>query len=312
MIIKDIQSSYKKYGGKMNEIIRTEQLTKKYGNKFATNNVNLHVKKGEIYGLIGKNGAGKTTTMKMILGMSRPTSGSIQLFGSDDLDAGRRKIGSLIEEPGLYKEKTAYENLRLFGMLSGADESEIKELLDFVGLGDTGKKKAGEFSLGMRQRLGIAIAMLGNPELLVLDEPINGLDPAGIKEIRDLLLKMKHERGTTILISSHLLDELAKVTTCYGIINNGVLIEEFTAEELAEKTRSFISVKAGDLQKAANALDGVVDKSQIVVLEDTIMINDTSIDTSVIAEKIVNSGNKLYELTCKQRDFEQYFIERIG
>ena len=191
----------------------------------AVNNVNMTIHKGDIYGFIGKNGAGKTTFKRLVLGTAFLTKGEIKLFGGEPFDKARRKIGSLIEAPGLYKNCTAYENLKQFSLIYGGTDAEIKEILSLVGLAATGNKKAGKFSLGMRQRLGIAIALLGNPEFLVLDEPVNGLDPAGMKEVRDLILKLNHEKNITILISSHLLDELSKIVTRYGSINDGMLIE---------------------------------------------------------------------------------------
>ena len=239
----------------MEFIVETKDLTKKFSNKIAVNNVDMHIKKGDIYGFIGKNGAGKTTAMKMILGLLNPTDGEILINNSKELDKERRKIGSLIENPGIYKGCTAYENLKRFSIIYGGNDSEIKDILELVGLADTGKKKAGKFSLGMKQRLGIAITLLGNPELLVLDEPINGLDPAGIKEIRDLLVKLNEERGVTILISSHILDELARITTTYGIINDGSLIEEVSSEELEENCKRNLMIKVNDVEKATKILE---------------------------------------------------------
>ena len=220
----------------MEYIVETQNIVKQYKTKLAVDNVSIHVKRGDIYGLIGKNGAGKTSLMKLILGLTRPTNGNILLFGNSNLNVGRKKIGSLIEAPGLYKNCTAYENMLRFSILYGADKKEITPLLQKVGLENTGNKKAGEFSLGMRQRLGIAIALLAHPEVLVLDEPINGLDPAGIKEIRDMIISLNNE-GVTFIISSHLLDELAKVVTTYGIIADGKLAEEISAEELKRRCR---------------------------------------------------------------------------
>ena len=222
----------------METILKTNSLTKVYGTRKVVDGVSMTINKGDIYGFIGKNGAGKTTFMRMILSLTSVTNGEVELFeGKNILEVGN-KIGSLIEAPGLYKNATAYENLKRFSILYGADESKINEILKFVNLDNTGNKKAKDFSLGMRQRLGIAIALLGDPEFLVLDEPINGLDPAGIKEIRDVILKLNKGLGITFLISSHLLDELAKVVTKYGIINNGVLIEEVSAKELINKCKS--------------------------------------------------------------------------
>lgn len=298
----------------MEYIIETKDLTKKYGEKIAVNNVSLHIKPGDIYGFIGKNGAGKTTAMKMILGLTNPTSGSVRLFGSENLDKERAKIGSLIEAPGLYKGCTAYENLKRFSILYGGSDSEIKQLLNFVGLANTGNKKVGNFSLGMKQRLGIAIALLGNPRLLILDEPINGLDPSAIKEIRDLLIRLNQEKGVTILISSHLLDELAKITTTYGIINNGVLVEEVSAEELAERCRKSLKVKVSDNKKAIELLKekGLIGNDDYSENNGKIVIYNHSETPEIINEALVLGGLKVYELSTNNTDFEDYFIERIG
>lgn len=296
----------------MEYIVKTDNLCKRYGRKMAVDNVNMNVREGDIYGLIGRNGAGKTTAMKMIIGMNFPTSGSIEIFGSSDLNAGRKSIGSIIEEPGFYKDKTAYANLKLFGLLTETSDEEIRELLEFVGLGNTGKKKVKEFSLGMRQRLGIALTLMGNPKLLVLDEPMNGLDPAGIKEIRDLIIKINREKKTTIIISSHLLDELAKIATCYGIINDGKLIEEIDAEELERRIQGFITLKVDNIELAVQNLQGVVNPAHIAPKPDRIEIHDADIDTSVIIETLVKSGVRVYELSRSQNGFENYFIEKIG
>ena len=221
----------------MKEILVAKDIVKVYGNKTVLKHVNMNINKGDIYGFIGKNGAGKTTFMRVILSLTYPKSGEVKLFGDKTIQEVGLKVGSLIEAPGLYKSLNEEQNLQRFSTLYGADESKIPEILKMVGLGDTGKKKAKDFSLGMRQRLGIAIALLGDPELLLLDEPINGLDPEGIKDIRDLILKLNKEKGITFLISSHLLDELGKIVTKYGIINNGEMIEEIDAEELREKCK---------------------------------------------------------------------------
>lgn len=298
----------------MEYIIETKNLSKKYGDKLAVNSVNMHIRPGDIYGFIGRNGAGKTTAMKMILGLTRPTSGEIKLFGSTDLNKERAKIGSLIEAPGIYKNCTAYENMKRFSILFGGTESEIISLLSFVGLADTGNKKAGEFSLGMKQRLGIAIALLGNPKVLILDEPINGLDPSAIKEIRDLIIKLNQEKGVTILISSHLLDELAKITTTYGIINNGVLVEEVSAEELAERCRKSLMVKVSDSEKAISILKekGLVSENDYSENKGQITLFNHSDNPEIVNEVLVLGGVKVYELSANTTDFENYFIERIG
>ena len=294
----------------MEYVIETKNLTKRYPNKTATNNVNMHVKKGDIYGFIGKNGAGKTTTMKMILGLANPTTGQVLINGNSNLVNERKKIGSLIEAPGLFKNKTAYENLKQFSLICGGNDKEIKEILEIVGLSNTGSRKASNFSLGMRQRLGIGIALLGNPEILILDEPINGLDPEGIKDVRDTLIKLNKEKGVTLIISSHLLDELAKITTRYGIINEGELVEEISSEELLKKTSKSLKLKTSDNLKAleilkASEFDGIIDGEYI-------SLKNHMDESNLIAKIIVKSGLELFELSINNSDFENYFIERLG
>lgn len=247
----------------METVLRTQSLTKRFREKVAVNKVNITIERGDIYGFIGKNGAGKTTTMKLILGLNFPDEGKIEYFGGTPPEKACRKIGSLIEAPGLYKNCTAYENMKRFSILSGGTDKEIKDRLRLVGLGNTGNKKAGEFSLGMRQRLGIAIAQLGDPEFLILDEPINGLDPEGIREIRDVIASLNRERGVTFLISSHLLDELAKVVTKYGILSGGVLQEEITAKQLEERCRSGLKITVDNIAKALSVLEGRIGRSNI-------------------------------------------------
>jgi len=296
----------------MEFVVETKDLTKKFSNKIAVNKINMHIKKGDIYGFIGKNGAGKTTAMKMILGLLNPTDGEILINNSKELDKERRKIGSLIENPGLYKGCTAYENLKRFSIIYGGNDSEIKDILELVGLADTGKKKAGKFSLGMKQRLGIAIALLGNPELLVLDEPINGLDPAGIKEIRDLLVKLNKERGVTILISSHILDELAKITTTYGIINDGSLIEEVSSEELEENCKRNLMIKVNDVEKATKILESNNLLGDFEVKENCIYLYSNFDKSALINSLLVKNNIEVSELTNNEIGLEEYFIERLG
>lgn len=214
-------------------ILKTNHLTKRYGHRAVVENLSMTIHQGDIYGFIGKNGAGKTTLIRMVTGLAAPSDGSIQLFGSGSLLEGRSRIGTVIEAPAFYPGMTARENIIAFSRLQGLrDFSHVEELLELVGLDHTGKKKCRNFSLGMKQRLAIAIALIGDPELLILDEPTNGLDPEGMKEVRDLILKLNQERGITVLVSSHILGELSKFATRYGIIHHGKLIEEFTEEDL--------------------------------------------------------------------------------
>lgn len=294
----------------MEYVIETDGLTKKYGEKCAVNNACVHVRKGDIYGLIGKNGAGKTTLMKALLGLNVPQSGEIKLFGNFDLNLSRKKIGSLIEAPAIFKNETAFENMKRFSILAPTSDDEIKRILDLVGIGNTGAKKAGAFSLGMKQRLGIAIALLGNPEILVLDEPINGLDPAGIKEVRDMIVRL-HAQGITFMISSHILDELGKIATNYGIMHDGVL-EEISAEELAAKSRSALVVKTDDGVKAAEVIRRAFPELDVVSDGDKTEITTAIDDASLINKALVDAGCKVYELKNETVSFEDYFIERLG
>lgn len=294
----------------MDYVIETDALVKKYGNKAAVDNMSVHVRRGDIYGLIGKNGAGKTSLMKLILGLTIPNSGSIKLFGSTDLSESRKRIGSLIEAPAIYRGETAIENLRRFSILAPTSEERMHELLDFVGLGDVGKKKTGAFSLGMRQRLGIAIALLGDPELLILDEPINGLDPTGIKEIRDMIVEM-NGKGVTFMISSHLLDELGKIATIYGIAHEGVL-EEITAEDLMKKCRSSIKLVVSDPEKAVKLLKSSFPEIEMQIEGSKLQILSAVPDTSVLNRALVMADIGVYELANESVGMEDFFIERLG
>lgn len=295
----------------MDHIIETKSLTKKYGEKIAVNGMSVHVKKGDIYGLIGKNGAGKTTLMKLLLGLTNANCGEIQLFGSENLDSARRKIGSLIEAPALYKNETAFENMKRFAVLAPTSDEEIQRILKLVGLDNVGKKKAGEFSLGMRQRLGIAIALLGKPEMLILDEPINGLDPAGIKEIRDIILDL-NSKGVAFVISSHLLDELGKIATNYGIVANGLLVEEITAAELEEKCRTCLKLTVSNAPVAAVVLGQLHKELKIETDVDNLRILSPVEDVSVLVEELVKNNIRIYEVRNESQGFEDFFIERLG
>ena len=236
----------------MEIVLETNNLEKKYKDFRALNHTNIHIEKGAIYGLIGKNGAGKTTLIRIICGLQEPTSGSYTIYGKDnnsgnDIISARKRMGAIIETPSIYGEMTARDNLieqyKLVGMPS---MDGINELLKLVGLDNTGKKKAKNFSLGMKQRLGIAISLANNPDFLILDEPINGLDPQGIVEIRELILKLNKERQITILISSHYLDELSKIATHYGFLDNGSIIQEITSEELMKKMEHKLILKVSN------------------------------------------------------------------
>ena len=235
----------------------TEALCKYYKHFKALNGLTMHVPKGAIYGIVGKNGAGKTTLIRLLCGLQEPTKGSFCLYGVQNNHKGiqraRRRIGAVVETPSIYLNMTAEENIKEQYRVLGLPSFEgIKELLDLVGIGDTGKKKAKNFSLGMRQRLGIAIALCGDPDFLVLDEPVNGLDPQGIIEMRELILKLNRERQITVLISSHILDELSRLATHYGFIDNGQIVKEISAPELEAACRKCLRMEVTDLRVFAD------------------------------------------------------------
>ena len=297
----------------MNEIVlQTFNLTKRFKHKVAVDNVDMTLCRGDIYGFIGKNGAGKTTAMRLILGLAFPDGGEVVFFGGEDKSEARKKIGSLIEAPGIYKNCTAYENMKRFSILYGGTDEDIKNNLELVGLSDTGNKKAGQFSLGMKQRLGIAIALLGNPEIMILDEPVNGLDPEGIKEIRDCILRLNKEKGVTFLISSHLLDELAKIVTKYGIINNGRLIEEITAEELERRCESGLKIVVDDGEKAEEILKSRFPELEIKRKGDELILPNVTENSGKFNALLVKSGVSVEELGILSGGLENYFIERLG
>lgn len=298
-------------------ILQTFGLTKQYGNNTAVYNVNMKIKKGDIYGFIGRNGAGKTTTIRMITGLVTPTKGEIELFsqkGEKNIKAGRPRLGSIIEHPALYPDFTAFENMELRGKLLGIpDKKVINSILGTVGLSDVGKKKVKNFSLGMRQRLGLALALLGNPDFLILDEPINGLDPEGIVEMRKLLKKLNEEQGITILISSHILGELSKLATRYGVINNGTLVEEFTDKELQLKCRKYLSLKVSDSAKTSFVLEDIFKTTNYEVFPDNIIKVYNLLDMSgEICLELAKNDVKIYSIESKGDDLEEYFMKLMG
>lgn len=298
----------------MDYVLKTEGLTKQYGRHKVVNQVSMHVEKGSIYGFIGKNGAGKTTFMRMAAGLAAPTSGELELFGSKELEKQRVRMGCLIEQPGLYNSLTAGENLEIIKLGLGITERDaVEKMLEFVGLADTGKKKVKNFSMGMKQRLGIAIALFRNPELLILDEPINGLDPEGIKEIRDLLLKLNKEKKITILISSHILGELSKVATHYGIIRDGVLVEEFTTKDLDMRCRRCQKLSVEDSAGAVRVMEEQLHITNYDVPEQGVIriferLDETSHTNLVLAQ----AGVGLKESYLVGQDLEGYFMDLMG
>ncbi len=296
----------------MENVLKTTDIVKKYGTKTVLDKINMNINKGDIYGFIGKNGAGKTTFMRVVLSLTKANSGEVQFFGNEKIENIGLKVGSLIESPGLYKNASAYENLKRFSILYGADDSKINEILETVGLGNTGKRKVKNFSLGMKQRLGIAVALLGDPEFLLLDEPINGLDPEGIKDIRNVIVKLNKEKNITFLISSHLLDELSKVVTKYGIINEGVLIEEIEAKKLKDKCKNKLVIEVDDPNKASKIINKMINDDDIIVKKDRIEIHSGIKDSAKINKKLVESGVLVNAMYPNFDSLEEYFMKRIG
>lgn len=299
----------------MEYLLQTNGLTKQYGRKNAVDHVNLHVRQGAIYGLIGRNGAGKTTILRMIAGLASPTAGEIALFG----ETGKRalymtsRIGTLIETPGLYPNMSAAENLRLKCLALGVrKKGVIAELLDTVGLSGAGNKRVKNFSLGMKQRLGIALALVGDPDLLVLDEPINGLDPQGIVEVRETLARLNRERGITFIVSSHILEELSKIATDYGIIHNGVLLQELTQEELLTRCSERIELRTDDTKHACVVLEEMGIRSYKVADAGTIQIFERLNDSGSITMQLAQKGIKTLSITVRNEALEDYYLNLTG
>ena len=297
-------------------ILRTNNLTKKYKDFTALNNANITINKGDIYGLIGRNGAGKTTLMKVITTLTNKTNGEFYLFDKDDSDLTetKRRIGCLIENPAFFENLTAYQNLKYYAIQKGiVDYSQIDKVLDLVKLSDSKNKKFKTFSLGMKQRLGIAFAMLDNPDFVILDEPINGLDPMGIVEIRELLKKINKEKDMTILISSHILSELSELATTYGIISNGKLIEEITAKQLSEKCRQYIDLKVDDTARAVILLERELGISDYEVLEDSNIKVFSNLDNvGEVNSLLSRSGIIVESISVKGENLEEYFMNKVG
>lgn len=298
-------------------VIETEQLTKVYGEQTAVDAVNIHVKKGRIYGLLGRNGAGKTTIMKMVLGLTSVTSGQIKVFGKNMKGQEKKiypRIGAIIETPGFYPNLTGTENLEIFAKLRGTScPDAVKNALEVVGLPYRDKKLFSKYSLGMKQRLGIANAIMHDPELLILDEPINGLDPIGIAEIRNFLQDLSKERGKTILISSHILSEIDLLADDIGIIHNGRLLEESSVEGLRNKNQKYIMFRVSSTATAAQTLEQKYGTVKYRIEDDNAMrIYDMSVDISVVNEIFITNGIGVYESRVCDESLEDYFKEITG
>lgn len=299
----------------MEYILETDLLTKRYRNFSALNGLTMHIPKGSIYGFVGRNGAGKTTLIRLICGLQEPSGGEYKLCGVKNTDKKiilcRRKMGAVVESPAIYTEMTAEENLRQQNyILKATNEGNISELLTLVGLGNTGKKKVKNYSLGMRQRLGIAIALAGNPEFLVLDEPINGLDPQGIVEMRELILKLNRERGITVLISSHILDELSRLATHYGFIDGGRMIKEMSTEELEKRCRKCICVDVSDTRPLADVLDGMGVEYEI--LDGTRANIYSDVQVTLLVTELLKKDCIVYGMKEHDENLESFYMNLVG
>ena len=294
------------------EVIHTTSLCKKYRGKMAVDHINMSVEQGAIYGFIGRNGAGKSTTLKLLCGLAKPTAGEIQVFGTTlKNDVVRKRIGILIENPGIYPNFTAYENMKIKAKYLGLVDYDvkIKKLLDLFHLSAQTKKKVKQFSMGMKQRLGIAMALLGNPDLLILDEPINGLDPEGILEIRQMLKQFNEENQITMIISSHILGELSKIATHYGIIKDGQLIQQISAKELESRCHDYIHLKTPDPKRAAVTLEEALNIHHYEIRPNgEIRIYDHC-ENHLISKALLDQEIIVEEFFLHQQDLEHYFLD---
>ncbi|MFR1050428.1 MAG: ABC transporter ATP-binding protein [Lachnospirales bacterium] len=298
-------------------ILVTRGLTKRYGAALAVDHADITLPKGEIYGLVGRNGAGKTTIIRMVASQTVPTSGEVELFGATgerDLEKARSRTGAMVEIPSFYPYLTARENLEYYRRQRGiAGARVVEDALEQVGLTDTGKKKFKTFSLGMKQRLGLALALMNRPELLLLDEPINGLDPEGIVEFRNLLLELNRQYQTTILISSHILSELQNLATCYGFIDKGRMLEQLTAVQLAEKCRDCLELRVDDAPRAAAMLERELGLRDFEILPGgAIRLYEGLSEPQKVTRLLVEQGIALSGMEHRGANLEDYFLGLIG
>jgi len=281
------------------------------------NHININIEKGDIYGLIGPNGAGKTTLIRAVTGLVSSNRGSIELFSHTEsalIRQHRGKMGCVIEAPSIYPQFTAYQNMKIRQLTAGIpEEDKIKEILQIVGLPHTRKKKVKNFSLGMKQRLGLGLALLTSPDFLILDEPTNGLDPEGIQEMRHLILELNENHHITILISSHILGELSKVATRYGIIHEGKLVDEFTNRELEERCRRYLRITVDHIEKACNVLETKLQTNNVQVIDEgTLHIFDHLDRSGDICLALAQEGIKVFTIESKGEDLESYFLSLMG
>lgn len=298
----------------MDYVLRTDALSKEFGGFKALSGLSMNIPKGAIYGFVGKNGSGKTTLIRLICGLMEPTSGEYTLYGRKNTDKdivkSRRRMGAIVETPSIYPDMSAEDNLKHQYRILGLPSFDgISDTLELVGLGDTGKKKAGNFSLGMCQRMGIAAALAGDPDFLVLDEPANGLDPQGIIEIRELLLKLNRERQITVLISSHILDELSKLATHYGFIDNGSIIKEISAVELEAACRKCVRMEVSDTKALACVLDGM--QVEYKILSDTQADVFARLNISKLTAALGEKNCEVISMQERDESLESYYVNLI-
>lgn len=299
----------------MDCVLQTDGLCKRYRHGTALDGLNMNVPKGAIYGLIGKNGAGKTTLIRIVCGLQLPTSGHFTLYGAGygepGLASARRRTGAVVETPSLYVDMTAEQNLKLQNRTLGLpDDANIPELLCLVGLENTGRKKVRNFSLGMRQRLGIAVALCGSPDFLILDEPINGLDPQGIIDVRELILKLNREHQVTVLISTHILDELSRIATHYGFIDRGHMVREISAAEFARTGRKCTRITVSDVQLFVRVLERF--GAEYKVISEKAVDVYGKLNIARLATELDRECCELLEVQEKDESLESYFLSLVG
>ena len=298
-------------------IVKTGKITKTYGKFRAVSDLSMEVKRGDIYALVGQNGAGKTTLLKMLAGLSPITSGELEIFSQTSergLEWARAHTGSMIETPAFFPYLSARGNLEYYCIQRGIkDAGRIEETLNFVGLSGVGNKKFKNFSLGMKQRLGLALAVIGKPQVLFLDEPINGLDPMGIAEFRELILKLNREREVTVVISSHILGELSQIATIYGFINKGELVEHISSADLKEKCRSCLKLDVDDVAKAVSVLKSTLSCKKMEIAGENSLLVDEMLDTpEILVKALVENGVMVSQAYRSGITLEKYFIDLIG
>ena len=313
-IDRRVAENYPKIMTDIDIAVATHGVTKIYGKAKRVDGVSLTVRRGEIYGLIGKNGAGKTTLIRMLLGIAAPDGGTVEINGgatAADLARERAKCGALIEQPAFYPRMSAKGNLKAYALATGLGKTDADGLLSLVGLGDCGKKQVRNFSLGMKQRLAISMALTGDPEILFLDEPVNGLDPTGILQVRELIKRLNEERGTTVIISSHLLGELGRVATAYGVMKDGRLVAELRGEQLASLARPRIKAVVAEKDRAERLLAGTYGAGSYAMRGNTAEIFDPSADIVSVTRLFADNGVALMQIGTESGDLESAFVDML-